>query len=318
MEEVKKKRVRKKTCEIDSLEKLKSDTRTNPKESSKDEYSSETKTKSIKVSVKSDKTDKADKANKTDKADKADKASVKIIKPKTSKKESQEDQNQNQSQISFGKFNITVKKKETMTAEELRAYYDNKFKIEDSEKTAKLMVQEDDNNVIFEPIMEDDVYVPKKDLKQTVEKTRTRADRTNVHRVLSKFIEGIKEEWPEKTDIFCWWCCHSFDTIPIPCPIEYDEIRDRYKVNGVFCSWSCAAAYSVKEHTSLALIYQLKNELCGYSENIVVAPPKHCLKAFGGYMTIKDYRALDKTKTLLISTEGLSYINQEIVEIKHN
>ena len=60
----------------------------------------------------------------------------------------------------------------------------------------------------------------------------------------------------------------------------------------------------------------MKNELCGYSENIVVAPPKYCLKNFGGWMNIKDYRALDKTKTLLISTEGLSYINLEIAELR--
>jgi hypothetical protein len=299
--QVKKKRVRKKTCEIDSLEKLKSDTRTSePKVEDSEKVTKPKATRVTKPKVEKEKVEKVEKAPK-----------------KTIKKESQNDKEDvNQSQISFGKFNITVKKKETMTAEELRSYYDNKFKIEDSEKTAKLMVQEDDTDAVFEPIMEDDTYVPKKSDSKP-DKPRTKIERTNVHRVLSKFIDGTKEEWPEKTDIYCWWCCHSFDNSPIPCPVEYDEIRDRYKVNGVFCSWSCAAAYSIKEYSSLALIYQLKNELSGYSENIVVAPPRYCLKNFGGYMTIKDYRALDKTKTLLISTEGLSYINMEIAEMKN-
>jgi hypothetical protein len=291
--QVKKKRVRKKTCEIDSLEKLKSDTRIDSKVDEKTETKPKTKVTKVKI-------EKAEKP--------------KAI--KTSKKE----EDVNQSQISFGKFNITVKKKETMTAEELRNYYDTKFKIDDSEKTAKLMVQEDDTNTVFEPLMEDDAYVPKKTdnlgHKAVVEKPKAKIERTNVHRVLSKFIDGVKTEWPEKTDILCWWCCHSFDNPPVPCPVEYDEIRDRYKVNGVFCSWSCAAAYSVSEYSSLALIYQMKNDLCGYSENIVVAPPKYCLKNFGGYMTIKDYRALDKSKTMLISTEGLSYINMEIAELR--
>jgi hypothetical protein len=278
---IKKKRIRKKTCEIDSLEKLKSDTKTKIKEP----IAKESKPKITKVSKKDDK------------------------------------EELNQSQISFGKFNITVKKKESMTAEELRNYYDNKFKIEESEKTAKLMVQEDDSNMIFEPIMEDEeIYLEKNNVLKIAskppEKSKTKIERTNVHRVLSKFISDIKTEWPEKTDVYCWWCCHSFDTMPIPCPLEYDEIRNRYKVNGVFCSWSCAAAHSIKEYSSLALIYQLKNELCGYSENIAVAPPKYCLKNFGGYMTIKDFRSIDKSKTLLISTEGLSYINQEILEIR--
>jgi hypothetical protein len=275
--QVKKKRIRKKTCEIDTLEKLKSDTKT------------------IKEPVQT--------------------------KGKEKTKSKQDDQELKQSQISFGKFIITVNKKESMTAEELRTHYDQKFKIEESEKTAKLMVQDDDTNMIFEPIMEDDAFVSKRtDLKSSVEKVdkiRAKVERTNVHKVLSKFIQDSKESWPEKTDIMCWWCCHSFDTIPIPCPIEYDEIRDRYKVNGVFCSWSCAAAHSVKEYSSLSLIYQMKNELCGYSENIIVSPPRYCLKNFGGWMTIKDYRSLDKTKTLLISTEYLSYVNLDIAEIKN-
>lgn len=290
--QAKKKRIRKKTCEIDSLEKLKSDTRTSEPEE-KTVAKSKT-TKIIKPKVE------------------------KVEKKKITKKDQkdQKDEDLNQSQISFGKFNITVKKKETMTAEELRNYYDSKFKIEESEKTAKLMVQEEDTNALFEPIMEDDSYVPKKSEKSESKPVRTKIERTNVHRVLSKFIDSTKEEWPENTDLLCWWCCHSFDTIPIPCPVEYDEIRERYKVNGIFCSWSCAAAHSVKEYSSLALIYQLRNELSGYSENIVIAPPKYCLKNFGGYMTIKDYRALDKTKTLLITTEGLSYINMEIAELK--
>lgn len=281
--QVKKKRIRKKTCEIDSLEKLKSDTRT-------DEIR-------------------------------------KIIKPKIGKKigPEKDEKDINQSQISFGKFNITVKKKETMTPENLRDYYDTKFKIDDSEKTAKLMVQEEYKDAVFEPLMEDDACILKKDTKTIDEKTidektkvKVKVERTNVHRILSKFIDDIKTEWPEHTDILCWWCCHSFNNPPIPCPVEYDEIRNRYKVNGIFCGWSCASAYSVKEYSNLGLIYQMKNDLCGYTDNIVIAPPKYCLKNFGGYMTIKDYRALDKSKTLLISTEGLSYVNMEIAELKHS
>jgi len=231
-----------------------------------------------------------------------------------------------QSQISFGKFNITVKKKETMTAEELRVFYDKKFKIDESEKTAKLIVQEEDNDTIFEPMLENDTGGPGEG-KKTLPPGEPKAlgekpplggggKTSNVHRILSKFIDSTKEKWPDKTDILCWWCCHSFNTIPIPCPIEYDEIRNRYKVNGIFCSWSCAAAYSVKEYANLSLIYQMREEISPLAEDIVVAPPRFCLKAFGGYLSIKDYRLLDKNKTLLISTEGLSYINLDIAEIR--
>jgi hypothetical protein len=66
------------------------------------------------------------------------------------------------------------------------------------------------------------------------------------------------------------------------------------------------------------LVYQFKNELCEYSEQIIVSPSKYCLKSFGGYMSINDFRSLDNSKTFMISTEGLSYINQDIIEIKNS
>lgn len=264
----KKRKTRKKTCEIDTLEKL----------------TSETKTECIK---------------------KVDKKQKKLI-----QNDSQETKTDNQLQISFGKFNITVKKKETMTSEDLREYYDNKFKIDESEKTAKLLVQDGDNNEIFEPIMEDDVYV-KNEIKK-IERAPSRA----VYKVLDQFSD--LEIWPNKTNILCWWCCHSFDGIPVPCPFDYDEIRKRYLINGIFCSWSCSAAYSIKEYANLSLIYQMRNEYEPDLEqnDIIVALPKFCLGKFGGSMTIEEYRALDKTKTYLISTEGLSYVNTEIVDIR--
>jgi hypothetical protein len=257
---VARKRTRKKVCEIDSIEKLKSD--------------------------------------------KIEKAEPNVQKelPDT-----------NKSEISFGKFNITIKKKETMTPEELRAYYDKKFKISEQDKVAKLMVQEDDN-VIYEPMMEGTIEI-KNNIgeKRTIERTSERTiEKPGVHRVLSKFINETSTKWPDSTDILCWWCCHSFETQPLPCPIDHDPIRNRYKVNGVFCSWPCVAAYSIKEYTSITLVYQMSG-----LDHIDVAPPKFCLRAFGGHMSIKDFRKYRDTKKMLISTEGISYVNQEIIELKN-
>ena len=289
-EQVKKKRIRKKTCEIDSIEKLKS----NSKEPIKESKEKESKEKEPKEKEKESKESKG--------------------KNKDQYNKDQDKDDLNQSQISFGKFNITVKKQLTMTPEELRNYYDKKFKIEDSEKTAKLMVQDSINSsVIFEPLMENEINTD----QQSTKVTKTRVERTNIHKILIKFTNGIKNTWPENTDILCWWCAHPFDTVPLPCPIEYDDIRERYKVNGIFCSWPCVAAYSIREYSSLSYVYQMRNELSPTDENIVIAPPKQCLKSFGGYMTIKDFRALDKSKTLLISTETLSYVNQEIAELRN-
>ena len=119
------------------------------------------------------------------------------------------------------------------------------------------------------------------------------------NKVLNMFIGSLTEGWPKNTDILCWWCCHNFDTSPIPCPVDYDKVRRHYKVCGVFCDWSCAAAWSVKENSSSTLIQQMKNELgvcdCDCEkdeckcEDITIAPDKCILKNFGGYMNIKDF-----------------------------
>lgn len=223
----------------------------------------------------------------------------------------------NQSQISFGKFNITVKKASSMTPEELRKYYDEKFKINESDKTSKLMVQNDDN-IVYTPIMENetlDKSTKKTDKKTESIKTSKKTEKKN--KTLAKFIDSIKEEWPDQTDILCWWCCHNFDSNPVPCPNLYDNVNDKYKVNGIFCSWSCAAAYSIEQYTDITLLQQLKNDLDTNSVEtaINIAPSRYVLKNFGGYMSIKDFRNLSSNKKILISTEKISYINQDIIEM---
>lgn len=269
--ETSKKRIRKKTCEINSIEKLKIET--------------------VSKSTKNEKT----------------------LKKPIEKNEKNEDVNQ--SQISFGKFNITVKKTPIMSSEELRKYYDEKFKINDSEKTAKLMTQDSDSNV-YEPIMENDTCIKTEKCENFQENIKVKI--CNKHKILSKFIQQTKQSWPTSTDILCWWCSHSFDNAPLACPSDYDDIRDRYKTNGVFCSWSCVAAYSIKEYQSLEIVYRMKNELNSEDKIngiIYVAPSRYILKNFGGYMDINNYRSLDTSKNILISTENISYINQDIIEI---
>ena len=247
-----------------------------------------------------------------------------IDKPKSRSPKLQPEQKQPEthvSQVAFGKFNITVKKTSTvMSPEDLRAYYDEKFEIKDSEKTAKMVVQDDDN-MIYEPLMENAYIAPVQ--TQLIKPLPTPSPvvkeqkNNNIHKVMSKFINSTQSKWPTKTDLLCWWCCHSFTSIPVPCPIEYDEIRDRYKVIGIFCNWSCVAAYSIKEYSSLSLVYKLRNDVCGHNENITVAPPRYALKTCGGHMTIADYRAIDTSKTLMISTDKISYTNLEIYEVTH-
>jgi hypothetical protein len=140
---------------------------------------------------------------------------------------------------------------------------------------------------------------------------------------MSYKVNGIFE-WAQKyagddapkCDLLCNWCCHSFDTPPVPCPVSYDESIEKFNVKGLFCSWECASAYSVEKYQSLALIYMLQKAMLSGSTRIVTAKalPKECLKAFGGPMTIEEYRANSSAGTRVWThNDPVRQINQYLV-----
>jgi len=72
--------------------------------------------------------------------------------------------------------------------------------------------------------------------------------------ILKIFIDN-KDNWLDKIDINCWWCCHLFDTIPIGLPVDYGKnYGDKYntkkfRVKGVFCSFACMISYMEDDKT---------------------------------------------------------------------
>lgn len=183
------------------------------------------------------------------------------------------------SQIPFGKgFDVTVTKSATMTIEEIRAFYGEKFKISDADKQSLLSAREDDSNVEYTPILASEDVVKTRRKKQSSEKTMVTVTEEKV------------EPWPTRTDVHCWWCCNPFDTVPVPCPVKFDSTRNRYKTTGMFCSWSCAAAYSVENHMQNTLVYQMYLDLHGETSKFGVAPSRYLLKQFGGAMDIAEFR----------------------------
>jgi hypothetical protein len=113
---------------------------------------------------------------------------------------------------------------------------------------------------------------------------------------LVTFVNDKEDAWPSSTDILCWHCCHSFESVPIPLPLEYDDKRDRFKVSGTFCSWGCVKKYNLESSNQLktvrmSLIRLLRKKWSGVTDELLPSPPRCALRAFGGWMSIEDFRA---------------------------
>ncbi len=108
------------------------------------------------------------------------------------------------------------------------------------------------------------------------------------------------KRWPVKSDLLCWWCCHSFDTAPCFIPTNYDEHGNRFKVQGNFCSWNCVLAHILQLNSKNLAMYRfhkLMNQLKLRSYKIKPAPKKEVLDSFGGSVSIKEYRDSFYTNT---------------------
>jgi hypothetical protein len=104
-------------------------------------------------------------------------------------------------------------------------------------------------------------------------------------------------------DLWCWWCCHPFDTPPLSMPVSYNQATDVFDVYGNFCSFACMKAYNHNEHdankmSQYSLISLLISKTCKDNVNVnvnvdkfVCAPPRQMLNVFGGSMTISEFRS---------------------------
>jgi hypothetical protein len=94
----------------------------------------------------------------------------------------------------------------------------------------------------------------------------------------------------------CWHCCHEIHVKVIQYPFSYDAIRDKFKVGGQFCSWECIKGYQ-RDVMSGAVsgIHQMnirhyRKKMTGLTDHVIPAPPFMTLKAFGGHLTIDEFR----------------------------
>ena len=117
----------------------------------------------------------------------------------------------------------------------------------------------------------------------------------NIKNIMFEFMDSnSRNEWPIKTDVYCWWCCHPFDTPPCAIPKKYN--KGKFHLYGCFCSFNCAAAYNFDKKydnmwESYSLLHLLYKKMYNKAyKKIIPAPPKEVLKIFGGILSIEEYR----------------------------
>lgn len=160
------------------------------------------------------------------------------------------------------------------------------------------------------------------DEKVNVELTETEKKENNKKRgffeIMHTFIHT--ENWLDKTDICCWWCCHKFESVPIGLPIKYDNNKKKFHVKGVFCSFSCMLAYkndNVSYKQTNHLINFLYTKLTGtflLDINLIPAPARCSLKMFGGELSIEEFRNSQKEQKIYKMINYPMFICNDYIE----
>jgi hypothetical protein len=226
--------------------------------------------------------------------------------------------------VSFGNLNITVSKKEQPD--------DKGFRNKLIEKTKQVINEdeyssEEEHEIPIENVIGNNFekYYRDKDFSMYQPEIKESKDTTfKKLRVITCLKTVIKDsQFPETTDISCWWCCHTFKTCPCTLPVEYDAYTKKFKCIGIFCSWGCVKAYNydlkdrkVDERNSfISLIIKQMYSICT-AVSIKSSPPRQTLKMFGGYMTIDEFRD-NKVFAFRLNLINNIFIYPEVTEINN-
>lgn len=119
-------------------------------------------------------------------------------------------------------------------------------------------------------------------------------EKNKVLPILVQYNETNKnKKWPESVNINCLWCCEKFDSIPVGIPIK--KVENTFHMFGNFCSPECAAAYIFDDKRFINDCwekYSMLNNIYSDKTPIKIAPPKICLKKFGGRFSINEFRSI--------------------------
>jgi hypothetical protein len=177
----------------------------------------------------------------------------------------------------------------------------------------------DNNNFMFDnEKYEVNINVKKEEVEDDVK--HNRIVKKSLKNIMYEFINANNDKtWPESTNTHCWWCCHQFDGIPCALPEYYK--KDKFYVNGCFCSFNCTASYNFSKNDDdiwerYSLLNLMYKKLYNKYSKINLAPPREILKMFGGYMSIEEFRenSLKNEKTFVLIKPPLISIISKIEE----
>jgi hypothetical protein len=98
---------------------------------------------------------------------------------------------------------------------------------------------------------------------------------------------------PSSTEVQCFWCTHSFEGSPCFLPVK--EESKVYHVYGNYCTPQCGLAYLLYEHMDSHVRWErmsLLHRMYKSVGRLYPAPPRECLKAYGGIYTIEEFRKI--------------------------
>ena len=106
---------------------------------------------------------------------------------------------------------------------------------------------------------------------------------------------------PEKTNVCCFWCTHSFETMPYFLPVK--EESSVYHVYGNFCCAECALSFVLKESLDSHVRWErvsLLHRMYKVVGRIYPAPPRESLDKFGGVFTYEQFRKIIDEKKIRV------------------
>ncbi|NBR60095.1 hypothetical protein EB118_20100 [bacterium] len=176
------------------------------------------------------------------------------------------------------------------------------------ENPERVSEEQDDNKDAYKNIlMKQDNLTPQQS-KQNIEQVQPSAAtapqqppmnfyKRNDNILLAQYKDSDETKMiPEKSDVACLWCCHTFENRP--CIIPSRDLGTHLQVYGNFCCPECAMAYLFDQRMDahsrweqLSLLNRVYGDMVG-GNGVFVAPSRSVLKLFGGPYTIEQYREL--------------------------